>query len=286
MATTRGCPFHCNWCAKPIYGNRYTARPAEQVVQDLKQMQERYHFDHIWFCDDIFGLKPGWVRAFADAVQREGLSFTYKIQSRADLLVEENTVRDLAGSGCESVWMGAESGSQKILDAMEKGTTVEQIRQATRLLYENGIKPCFFIQFGYLGETKEDIGLTIDLIRKLRPADIGISVSYPLPGTGFYEKVKSSLGPKSNWTDSDELALMFRNTYSPAYYKQLYRYVHRIHRQNLALHYLSEYWRGLTSQGRGAKITGSVLKKIASVCYYLPAARLARIKLEQLEQAV
>lgn len=288
MATTRGCPFHCNWCAKPIYGNRYTARPAEQVVLELKQMQERYHFDHIWFCDDIFGLKPGWVRQFADAVQREGLSFTFKIQSRADLLVEADTIGDLARSGCESVWMGAESGSQKILDAMEKGTTVEQIGQATALLRKNGIKPCFFIQFGYLDETKEDINLTVQMIRELRPADIGISVSYPLPGTGFYEKVKTSLGPKANWTDSDELVLLFGNTYSPAYYKQLYRYVHRIHRQNLALRYLSECWKGLTS-GRRAEIkVGAIgiLKKVAQVCYYLPAARLARIKLDQLEQAV
>lgn len=277
MATTRGCPFHCNWCAKPIYGNRYTARPAEQVVRDLKHLQEQYHFDHIWFCDDIFGLKPGWVQAFADAVQREELSFRYKIQSRADLLAEGNTIGDLARSGCESVWMGAESGSQKILDAMDKGTTVEQIEIATKRLHENGIKPCFFIQFGYLDETKEDIAQTVDMICKLLPHEIGISVSYPLPGTGFYEKVKTTLGAKSNWTDSDELALMFRNTYPTAYYKQLYRYVHRVHRQHIALHTLSN----LLSIS-----VLTVFKKTAALCYYMPAAWVAKIKLSQLEHAV
>jgi anaerobic magnesium-protoporphyrin IX monomethyl ester cyclase len=118
------------------------------------------------------------------------------------------------------------------------------------------------------------------MIRKLLPHDIGISVSYPLPGTGFYEKVKASLGPKSNWTDSDELALMFRNTYSPAYYKQLYRYVHRTHRQHIALDYLSRLWR------RPGKLTAGMLRKISSVGYYLPAAYLAKIKLHQLEQSV
>jgi anaerobic magnesium-protoporphyrin IX monomethyl ester cyclase len=280
VATTRGCPFHCNWCAKPIYGNRYTARSAEHVVRQLKELKELCNFDHIWFCDDIFGLKPGWVKEFADAVEREGLSFSFKIQSRADLLVKEDTVRDLARAGCKSVWMGAESGSQKILDAMDKGTTVEQIETATHLLKESGIKPCFFIQFGYLGETKEDIDLTVRLIQRLLPHEIGISVSYPLPGTGFYEKVKTTLGAKSNWTDSDELALMFRNTYSPAYYKQLYRYVHRTHRQHIALDYLSRLWR------RPGKLTAGMLRKISSVGYYLPAAYLAKIKLHQLEQSV
>lgn len=268
VATTRGCPFHCNWCAKPIYGNRYTARSAAHVVRELKQLQDQYKVDHIWFCDDIFGLKPGWVRAFADAVRQEGVSLRFKIQSRADLLLEEDNIRDLARAGCESVWMGAESGSQKILDAMDKGTTVAQIAQATRLLKQHGIKPCFFIQFGYLGETKEDIRLTIRMIKELLPHDIGISISYPLPGTGFYENVKASLGPKSNWTDSDELALLFRNTYPPAYYKQLHRYVHKIYRREMALHYL----RGQLH-----------FKKALAFFYYLPAAYFAKMKLQQLE---
>ncbi|TDW96619.1 B12-binding domain-containing radical SAM protein [Dinghuibacter silviterrae] len=277
VATTRGCPFHCNWCAKPIYGNRYTARSAEHVVQQLKRMKKEYNFDHIWFCDDIFGLKPGWMKAFADAVEREGLSFRFKIQSRADLLLSEDQIRDLARAGCDNVWMGAESGSQKILDAMDKGTTIGQIEQATHLLKEYGIKPSFFIQFGYLGETREDIDLTIGLIRRLLPHEIGISVSYPLPGTGFYEKVKASLGAKENWSDSDDLAMMFAGAYPPAFYKQLYRYVHRIHRGQLARHYMLELWR------RPYRLSVARLKKMASILYYLPAAHLAKLKLQHLD---
>src|SRR5215831_8606312 len=134
MGTTRGCPFKCNWCAKPIYGNRYNSRSPENVVKELLLLKERYQFDHIWFCDDIFGLKPGWVHAFADMVERERLQFKFKIQARADLLVQENYIRDLARAGCDNIWMGAESGSQKILDAMDKGTTIGQIDEATHLL--------------------------------------------------------------------------------------------------------------------------------------------------------
>lgn len=226
IGTTRGCPFKCNWCAKPIYGNRYHSRSPQHVLAEIKYLKETTGFEHIWFCDDIFGLKPGWVQQFADLVENADIRFRFKIQSRADLLLQESYVEALARAGCEQVWMGAESGSQKILDAMDKGIRVEQIIQATALLKRHGIQPCFFIQFGYPGETKEDIRQTIRLINRQLPEDIGISVSYPLPGTVFFENVKAQLREKTNWTDSDELALMFRNTYTPQFYKKLHRYVH------------------------------------------------------------
>ncbi|HTL81835.1 MAG TPA: radical SAM protein [Bacteroidia bacterium] len=231
VATTRGCPYKCNWCAKPIYGNRYNSRSPQKVVQELKMLSEKYQFDHIWFSDDIFGLKPGWVKAFADEVEKCGLKLNYKIQSRADLLVQENYVHDLARSGCTNVWMGAESGSQKILDAMDKGTTIEQIKEATRLLRKHKIQPAFFLQFGYPGETKEDIDNTLALLKEMLPDDAGISVSYPLPGTLFYENVKKDLVTKQNWTDSDDLDLMFKGTFSNSYYRTLHAYAHRYYRK-------------------------------------------------------
>ena len=279
IGTTRGCPFKCNWCAKPIYGNRYNARSPQHVVREIKLLQERVAFEHIWFCDDIFGLKPGWVAQFADEVEKEGLQFRFKIQSRADLLVQEHYVRDLARAGCDNVWMGAESGSQKILDAMDKGITVGQIAEATALLKRHGIKPSFFIQFGYLGETKKDIELTIAMINRLLPSDIGISVSYPLPGTLFYEKVKQEMKEKQNWTDSDDLALMFRNRYQPPFYKQLHRYVHKVYRKHLALDSLDHLLRAPLS------VNKALFRKAASLLYYAPAASLEKWKLHQLEKA-
>jgi radical SAM superfamily enzyme YgiQ (UPF0313 family) len=171
--------------------------------------------------------------------------------------------------------MGAESGSQKILDAMDKGTTVGQIAGATRLLREHGIWVSFFIQFGYPGETREDIELTIRMIKTLMPDNIGISVSYPLPGTVFYEQVKSELKEKANWTDSDELKLMFRNTYSPEFYKQLHRYVHKTFRRQLALREI----RRLFSAPR--PLTRKGLRMAASFGWYLTDAAIAGWRLRQ-----
>lgn len=280
MATTRGCPFKCNWCAKPIYGNRYNTRSPRHVVNELKMLKEKYGFDHIWFCDDIFGLKPGWVEEFANLVQMEKLEFRFKIQSRADLLLQENYIKDLARAGCDNTWMGAESGSQRILDAMDKGIRVEQIYEATRLLRIHRINPSFFIQFGYPGENSEDISKTIGMITKLLPHELGISVSYPLPGTSFYESVKKDMREKANWTDSDELALMFRNTYAPAYYKQLHRYVHKSYRKHLALQTL----RGI---GTASFKEGLIkIKKLFSLLYYYPAAWLEKQKLRHADRAV
>lgn len=278
VATTRGCPFKCNWCAKPIYGNRYNSRSPQNVVAELKMLKDKFAFDHIWFCDDIFGLKPGWVQQFAELVKNGKLYFKFKIQSRADLLVQDNYVEALALAGCDNVWMGAESGSQKILDAMDKGTTIEQIAEATALSKKHNIKPSFFIQFGYLGETKEDINKTISMINRLLPHDIGISVSYPLPGTKFYEKVKAGMTNKTNWTDSDEMQLMFSNTYKPAFYKQLYKYTHSTFRVHRAISIIKKLLR------QPASVNLREMKRVVSLVYQLPAAYIAKRRLSILER--
>lgn len=227
MVTTRGCPYKCNWCAKPIYGNRYNSHSPTRIVSELELLISKYQPDHIWFCDDIFGLKPGWVKEFADLIQSKKFSFKFKIQSRVDLLLKEEVVQDLARAGCDMVWLGAESGSQKILDAMDKGIHTEEISRSRKLLKQHSIKTGFFIQFGYLDETIEDINFTVNMVRDLLPDEIGVSVSYPLPGTKFYDKVKSSLKDKKNWEDSDELAMMFRHNQPKDYYKTLQRYLHK-----------------------------------------------------------
>ncbi len=271
VGTTRGCPFKCNWCAKPIYGNRYNARSAKFVVEEIKYLKKQFNNDHIWFCDDIFGLKPGWVQQFYEEIIKAGIKVNYKIQSRADLLVQENYVKHLALSGCLTVWMGAESGSQKILDAMDKGTTIEQIKTATKLLRLHGIKPAFFLQFGYPGEVKEDIDKTFELVKDMLPSEIGVSVSYPLPGTIFYENVKDQLLKKSNWTDSDELKLMFKNTYSAQYYKQLQRYIHKFHQRYISLYSVKNLF------------SKKSLNKVVKGFYYWPASFIDKFKLNRIK---
>lgn len=234
VSTTRGCPFKCNWCAKPIYGNRYNVRSPEHVVRELQMLKAHYGFEHVWFCDDIFGLKPGWAGEFARLVAERGLKFRFKIQSRADLLLDDGQVASLAAAGCETVWIGAESGSQKILDAMDKGITTEQIARVSEQLRTRGIRVAFFLQFGYPGETREDIAKTLKMVGDLQPDDIGISISYPLPGTKFYERVKEELSVKSNWRDSDDLDMMFRSAFDTAFYRRLHQYVHAGYRRRQA----------------------------------------------------
>jgi len=274
VATTRGCPYKCNWCAKPIYGNSYKMRSPEHVVSEIKYLKELFDFDHIWFCDDIFGLKRSWVIEFADLVQQEQLDFQYKIQSRSDLLVKEQYIEALAASGCDEIWMGVESGSQEILDAMDKGITLAQVRNSNKLMRAHGIKPCFFIQFGYIDETAEDIKKTIDLINELLPHDIGISVSYPLPGTLFFERVKKDLQEKSNWTHSNDLDLMFKNTYSPEFYKRLHHYVHQNYRLHLALAELKDLAR------RPLSLRPKTAKRALSYFYYRFTAISAKNKIK------
>jgi radical SAM superfamily enzyme YgiQ (UPF0313 family) len=225
MVTTRGCPFHCNWCAKPIWGQRYAMRSPADVAEELALVKRLVRPDHVWFADDIFGLRPQWVAAFGREVARRNAAVPFMIQSRVDLMTDE-AVAGLAQAGCAEVWLGAESGSQKILDAMEKGTDVAEIGIARARLQAAGIRACFFIQFGYPGETFEDIMATVRLVRKTLPDDIGVSVSYPLPGTRFHEAVRSQLGEKTNWVDSDDLAMMFHGTYESPFYRHLHRVLH------------------------------------------------------------
>ncbi|MEI7583522.1 radical SAM protein [Runella sp.] len=235
IATTRGCPYKCNWCAKPIYGNRYNSRSPQKVADEIAFLMKTYQVNHFWICDDIFGLKPGWVKQFKASLEEKKVKPKLKIQSRADLLLKEDTIQDLVEVGLDEVWMGAESGSQKILDAMDKGITTLEIEKSTQLLKQKGVKVAFFLQYGYLGEHWEDIEKTLSMVKQLLPSDLGISVSYPLPGTGFHEKVKAELQTKQNWEHSNDLAMMYQATFSPEFYRQLHQHTHRVYQKEKLL---------------------------------------------------
>ena len=225
MAASRGCPFRCTWCAKPIWGNQYLQRSAGAVAAEMTHLKRLFRPDHIWFADDIFGFRTDWVMDFAAAVRSTDGSVPFTIQTRADL-ISERMAQALAIAGCKEAWLGAESGSQKILDAMNKGTTLQQIYTARARLKAAGIRVGFFIQLGYLGEELPDILATRELIDTARPDDIGVSVSYPLPGTKFHELVSAQLNGKTHWQDSDDLAMMFRGTYTSEFYREIRDLLH------------------------------------------------------------
>ncbi|HLF28091.1 MAG TPA: radical SAM protein [Anaerolineae bacterium] len=278
MVTTRGCPYHCNWCAKPIWGQRYNSRSPENVAAEMKWLKETYRPDHIWFADDIFGLKPGWIERFGKLVKAQDAAIPFKCLSRADL-IKPSVVEGLKAAGCQIVWMGAESGSQKILDAMDKGTNVPQIYEARRLLGDAGIRVAFFLQFGYPGETRRDVERTLQLVRETMPDDIGISVSYPLPGTKFYERVKSQLGQKQNWVDSDDLAMLYQGPFPQPFYRMLHRVVHgefRMRRAGLALK--RDLLRPLRWRMRH-------LRLLASLPYHWLSWKINRLRLNRIERS-
>ncbi|MFQ5614384.1 MAG: B12-binding domain-containing radical SAM protein [Anaerolineae bacterium] len=285
LVTTRGCPYRCNWCAKPIYGRRYNSRSPENVVAEVKWLKENFRPDHIWFADDIFGLKPGWVERFSELAVAQNAVVPFKCLQRVDLITED-VAQALSRAGCRTVWVGAESGSQKILDAMDKDTQVEDIYLATERLHRVGIEVGFFLQFGYPGEGWQDIQKTLQMVRDCRPDDIGISVSYPLPGTKFYENVRLQLGEKTNWVDSDDLAMLYQGPFVEDFYRVLHRRVHQEYRARKA-------WRTVTAalQNPGAlrrqhlrlaasipvnlmRLAGSVrqLRKLAQVPHDDPVA--------------
>ena len=220
MASSRGCPYRCNWCAKPIYGNSYHARSPRRVAEEMIELKRRFQPDHIWFADDIFALSARWTFEFASAVEHLQAQTPFKMQSRCDLMTRD-AVGALRRAGCQEVWMGAESGSQRVLDSMDKDIRVDVIHAARENLRVHGIRACFFLQFGYPGETWSDIESTIEMVRRAAPDDVGISISYPLPGTKFHQIVAAEVGAKANWKDSSDLSMMFRGTFSTELYRAL-----------------------------------------------------------------
>ena len=225
MSASRGCSFRCNWCSKPIWGNQYLQRPAREVAAEMTALKQRYAPDHVWFADDIFGFRCDWVEEFAAAVAATDGAVPFTVQIRPDL-ISARMARALRAAGCREAWLGAESGSQRVLDDMEKGTTVSQIHLARERLRVEGIRVGFFIQLGYLGEQLEDILATRRLIETAKPDEVGVSVSYPLPGTRFYERVKAQFGAKTHWRESDDLAMMFNGTYNTEFYRQVRDLIH------------------------------------------------------------
>ena len=225
MAASRGCSFRCNWCAKPIWGNQYLQRDAAEVAAEMGYLRRTFAPEHVWFADDIFGFRVDWVRDFTRAAHTEGGAIPFTIQTRADL-VSERMALALTEAGCREAWIGAESGSQRILDAMNKGTRVAEVIEARGRLKAVGIRVGFFIQLGYLGEQLEDLLATRELIETARPDDVGVSVAYPLPGTKFYELVKAQLGGQTHWSESDDLAMMFQGTYTSEFYRAVRDLLH------------------------------------------------------------
>lgn len=227
LITSRGCPFGCNWCAKPVFGRTYRLRSPANVVAEMKWIKEQFGPDLIRIVDDIFGLNPRWLDKWHAQVLAENAVIPFECLSRTDLVKVANLSK-LKDAGCRKIFFGAESGSQEVLDAMNKGIDVEDTQKATKAMRAVGLAMHFYIMVGYPGEDPADIQRTAALLRECAPESMSVSVAYPLPGTGFYDKVKELLLPKHDWAYSSENVLLFRrDKYSSLFYKWVERLLNK-----------------------------------------------------------
>ena len=225
VSTARGCPYRCNWCAKPTWGRSYSVRSPERVAAEMRLLRDTHGADRFWISDDIFGLRRSWLRALGRAL---GGGLPLRCQSRVDLLRDAAYAAALAETGCDMVWMGAESGSDAVLRAMDKDGTVADAHAAVANLRAAGVGVGLFLQLGYPGERLEDVHATIDMVRALRPDEIGVSVSYPLPGTVFHAHVAHAL-VDTHWQASMENRTLHPAPFSEAFYRQAREVLRSVH---------------------------------------------------------
>lgn len=229
ISTQRGCPYTCRWCSTAVYGQSYRRRSPARVVAEIAELQAQYHFDLIWFVDDVFTVSHKWLQGFYDELQHRGVSIRFECITRADRLNPE-VIRLLKQCGCFRVWIGAESGSQRILDAMDRRVEAGQVRAMIQAARREGIQAGTFIMLGYPGETEADIRETVAHLCDSNPDLFTITVAYPIKGTGLYEDVQQQALPAPPWVQSTDRDRDFRRTYPRRYYDYAVRWtVHSVH---------------------------------------------------------
>jgi anaerobic magnesium-protoporphyrin IX monomethyl ester cyclase len=224
VSTMRGCPYTCKWCSRAVYGQSYRRRSPKHVADEIAWIREHYQVDSIWFVDDVFTVSHQWLSAFTQEMKSRQLVMPYECITRADRMNEE-VILQLKESGCFRVWIGAESGSQKIIDLMDRRVNVEQVQQMIQLARAHGLQAGTFIMVGYPGETKEDIYATVDHLKKADPDLFTITVAYPIKGTPLYEEVEERFVTDLPWESSTDRDIDFTRTYRRRYYDYAIRMI-------------------------------------------------------------
>jgi len=218
LITARGCPYKCNWCSHSVYGHTHRRRSPGAVAEEVDWLLSRYQPDMLWIADDVFTIHHGWIFEYAAELKRRGIRIPFECITRADR-VNERIAETLKKLGCMRVWIGSESGSQRILNAMERGVSVEQVRRAVGQCKANGIETGMFLMWGYDGEDISDIEATVDHLKQCRPDIFLTTVSYPIKGTPYFEKVAARLVNVRPWTSSSDRELQIRGRHSRRFYK-------------------------------------------------------------------
>jgi radical SAM superfamily enzyme YgiQ (UPF0313 family) len=224
VSTMRGCPYSCKWCSRAVYGTSYRRRSAKLVADEIEWLQANYTFDMIWFVDDVFTINYKWLHEFADEVRERKIKVSFEIITRSDR-VNEEVLQLLQQSGCFRVWIGAESGSQKIIDAMDRRVQVQQVRETIRLVKKYHMEAGTFIMLGYPGEDESDIKETLQHLKYSNPDHYTITVAYPIKGTPLYGEVENIFTEDLPWESTTDRDIDFKRTYKRSYYDHALRWI-------------------------------------------------------------
>ncbi|WP_298155891.1 radical SAM protein [Flavobacterium sp.] len=217
ISTQRGCPYTCKWCSTAVYGQSYRRRPAQLVAAEMKMLKEKYNPDAIWFVDDVFTISHKWLTAFHEEVVKQGAQIRFECITRAERLNEE-ILKLLKEAGCFRIWIGAESGSQKIIDAMDRRVDVNHVKKMIQDTNALGIETGTFIMVGYPGETEDDITETIQYLKEANPTHYTITIAYPIKGTSLYDEIEKDINIAPDWATSTDRQIDFKREYSRKYY--------------------------------------------------------------------
>ena len=223
ISTQRGCPYTCKWCSTAVYGQSYRRNSPEHVVEEILLLKEKYQVEALWFVDDVFTVSHKWLEALHAAFQKAHLTIPFECITRAERL-NENILRRLKEMGCFRIWIGAESGSQRIIDRMDRRVDLEQVQAMVQRTQALGMEAGTFLMVGYPGETHEDIRSSLDHLRKARPTLLTITRAYPIKGTALYTEVESVL-EFPDWNTSTDRDLKIPVAYNDAYYTAAIRYL-------------------------------------------------------------
>ncbi len=216
--TARGCPYHCKWCSHQVFGMTHRRRKPLAVVDEVEWLLSTYHPDMVWIADDVFTIHHGWLRQYTSEMRRRGLRIPFECISRADRLNDE-VVDLLAELGCFRVWIGSESGSQRILDSMERGVTVEQVQSAVSSCKTRGIQTGMFLMWGYEGEEIQDVEATIQHVKRSDPDIFFTTIAYPIKGTPYYKSVADSLVQLKPWRETSDREIVMRGRRPTQFYE-------------------------------------------------------------------
>jgi len=224
LITARGCPYKCKWCSHSVFGYTHRRRTAFNVADEIELILDTYHPDIVWYADDVFTMNHRWLYEYAAELKRRTLRAPFETISREDRL-DEKTVQTLAEMGCYRIWLGSESGSQRVLDGMKRGTSAEGTRDMAKMLKKYGIGVGMFIMLGYDGETMADLEETVEHLKQSNPDVFLTTVAYPIKGTPYYNEVQDRVIPLKGWDDGSDRDFTVAGRYSRKFYSYATRWM-------------------------------------------------------------